>query len=120
MMVTRGIADIESANAFLANTFLPWFNKKCTKEPMHDMDCHRTVEGYDLDAILCPKELRTVRNDYTFQHDLVKYQIEAGDRKPQMLRKKVKLELRLDGNIKCKFNDKYIHFFPVQNLKVTK
>jgi transposase len=113
MMVTRGIADIESANAFL-----PWFNSKCTRPPMRDIDCHRTAEGYDLAAILCPKVERTVRRDYTFQNDNVKYQIEAGDTTPRMFRKRVVLELRLDGTIKCMFDGKYVHFLPGRKPKM--
>jgi hypothetical protein len=42
-------------------------------------------------------EVRLVTNDYTFQHNGWRHQIEAGDIEPRMRRAKITLEISLGG-----------------------
>ena len=111
MFAHRDISTIEQANEFLSAEFIPFWDKRYTVEPRLHEDAHRSAEGYDLDAILCEHEQRVVTNDYTFQYQGWRYQIEQRDVVATMRRNKITLELRSDGNIKAHFRGKYIHFY---------
>ncbi|MDR1656165.1 MAG: ISNCY family transposase [Deltaproteobacteria bacterium] len=113
----RDIKTIEEANFFLIKDFLPYWEKKHTSPPMCEQDVHRSVDGYNLDASLSIQTPRVVYNDYTFQFDSCRYQIEPMDMETKMRRNKVVIEERLDGTIKAKFNGKYIHFHIVEVVK---
>jgi hypothetical protein len=115
MMRTRKIDNIEDANRFLADKFMPWFNTKCTKAPLSDVDVHRPAEGIDLESILCEKVLKSVRKDFTFQHKNVKYQIEPGHMTSRLFRQKITLEIRTNGTIKANFDGKYLSFYQIKN-----
>jgi transposase len=93
-MRLRGIKSIEEANAFL-ETYLPEHNKRFRKEARLQADLHRpALHSRELDRILCIKEERTVKNDFTIAYDGKLYQIE------QMTRaEKVIVEERLDGSL---------------------
>jgi transposase len=116
MMKHRDINSIEEANNFVVVKFLPYWDKNLTHQPMNDTNVHRSVEGYNLDAILSVQESRVVTNDYTFQYKGWRYQIESKDMEPKMRRGNLVIEDRLDGSIKARFYDKYIHFHIVEQI----
>ena len=61
----------------------------------------RTLEGFDLAAILSEREDRTVTNNYTFQYGCYRYQIEPEDMESRMRRAKVTIKKRLDDYIRA-------------------
>jgi hypothetical protein len=61
---------------------------------------------------------RTITNDYTFQYNNWRYQIEAGDIDPAKRRDKITIQERVDGSIKAYFNGKYVHFYTTERMKV--
>jgi hypothetical protein len=65
------------------------------RPPLSDFDVHRSAVGYDLNSILSVHEVRLVTNDYAFQHNGWRHQIEAGDIEPRMCRAKITLEISL-------------------------
>ena len=74
-MRLRGIRTIPEANAFLP-VFLVPHNKRFKAEPKDSADLHRSVpKGCDLDAVLCIKTERFLRNDFTVLYDKSIYQI---------------------------------------------
>lgn len=86
------IKSIEEANAFL-ETYLPKYNNRFRKQPRVKADLHRpALHTRELDRILCIKEERTVKNDFTIAYNGKLYQIEQVTRA-----KKVIVEERLDG-----------------------
>jgi transposase len=93
-MRLQGVKSVEEANAFLEN-YLPKHNKRFRKEARLTADLHRpALHARDLDRILCIKEERTVKNDFTIAYEGKLYQIE------QMTRaEKVTVEVRLDGSL---------------------
>lgn len=60
------ISDLPSANAFLAETFLPAFNQQFAKPAAQPVDVHR-VPGAEVDLarVLSVQEPRVVQNDWT-------------------------------------------------------
>ncbi len=60
------ICDLESANRFLEEEFLPPFNQRFSIPPAQPGDLHRAVdEATDLDRILAVQEARVLQNDWT-------------------------------------------------------
>lgn len=75
-MRLRGIRTIEEGNQFLEE-YLPLYNKRFTVGPKEKDDLHRPLaKGVDLDAILCIKTDRALRNDFTVAHNRKLYQVE--------------------------------------------
>jgi hypothetical protein len=116
MMKHRDITSIQAANDFLERKFLPHWDEKYTHTPLNDIDLHRPVVGYDLGAILSVQEQRVVTNDYTFQYNGWRYQIDSRDMDARMRRNMITIEYRLNGDIKVRFNDKYIHYIRLQKI----
>lgn len=74
-MRLRGIKDIAEANRFLGQ-YMSLHNKRFTVTAVKGGTMHREVPaGLDLDAILCIKEHRVVRNDNTIAYKGKQYQI---------------------------------------------
>ena len=94
---------IAQANAVLAQTFLPWFNRRCTVKPASPNDAHRRLDpGTNLAAILSRQEERTVDNDYTIQYHTEVLQI-LPPPPPGLRKAKVIVEERLDGTRHLRF-----------------
>jgi hypothetical protein len=89
-----GVTSVDEANEFL-ESYLPKYNRRFRKEARLNADLHRPApHSRELDRILCIKEERTVKNDFTIAYDGKLYQIE------QMTRaKKVMVEQRLNGSL---------------------
>lgn len=88
------IKSVDEANAFL-EIYLPKYNNRFRKEARLNADLHRpALHARELDRILCIKEERSVKNDFTIAYDGKLYQIEQATRA-----KKVTVEVRLDGSL---------------------
>lgn len=91
-MRLAGIKSIDEANEFL-KTYLPKYNRKFKKKAASEANLHRpALHRRELDRILCIKEERTVKNDFTIAHNCKLYQIEEATRA-----RKVLVEERLDA-----------------------
>jgi hypothetical protein len=72
-------------------------------------DQHRPLsEAQDLAAILGHAEDRFIANDYTFsfagqRHQIQREQVQAG-----MRRQRLRVELRLDGELKARYQGRYL------------
>lgn len=62
-LVLHGITDMETANRYLKNQFLPAFNKGFKVTPREDGSAFVPLMGCHLREILCPQEERVVGND---------------------------------------------------------
>ncbi len=99
-----GIKSVEEANEFL-KTYLPKHNRKFKKQAVSEADLHRpALHSRELDRILCVKEERVVRNDFTVAHNGKLYQIEEAIRA-----KKVIVEERLDGTLHITYKGRDLH-----------
>jgi transposase len=104
-MRLQGIKSVDEANEFL-KTYLPKYNRRFTKPAASEADLHRpALHSRELDRILCIKEERTVKNDFTIAHNNTLYQIEQTTRA-----KKVTVEERLDGTLHITYNGQDLRF----------
>lgn len=93
-MRLKGICTLEGANAFLKE-YLPVFNKRFNVLAREKGDMHRKVpKGIRLESILCIKEERVVKNDYTVSYEAKVYQILT-----HVNRKRISIEEHLDNTI---------------------
>lgn len=90
----KGIKTIDEANQYIAE-YLEEHNKKFSKKPMSEFDAHRSLEGYDLERILCRKEERSLNSSGIFQFNKVFYQIQGVSQYRRLNKRKV--EIRMIG-----------------------
>jgi transposase len=69
-----GITDIEAANAFLREVYLPAHNARFAAEPAQSGSAFTPIPGVDLDEILCVQEERQVGNDNCVSYRTLKLQ----------------------------------------------
>jgi helix-turn-helix protein len=94
-----GAKDIETANAYLQQVFLPLWNRRFRREPRLAGDAHRgLLPGTNLDSVLSIRVSRTVSPDYTVRWDGASYRVEREQIARGMRGARVQLERRLDGS----------------------
>lgn len=100
---------LEQANRYLETDFLPWWNQHLKVVAKNPTDAHRPLDGeHDLAASLCLVETRQVTNDYTFRFDSNLYQIARSDIRTGLRGANVRIESRLDGTLKVRFQQHYL------------
>ncbi len=104
-MRLTGIKTIEEGNKFLEG-YLPLYNKRFSVRPRDKDDVHRPLpRGIDLNAILCIKTERTLRNDFTVAHNHKLYQIEDATRASKVI-----VQDRMDGSMKVTYQGRALRF----------
>jgi transposase len=103
------VCTLEAANAFLEKEYWPEWNE-CFARPVKDFpNQHRPLsETQDLAAILCHAEDRVIANDYTFAFAGRRYQIQREQVQAGMRRQRLRVELRLDGELKARYQQRYL------------
>jgi len=104
------VTTLEGANRFVQTFYLDEVNRLFAKAPADAQDAHRSAEGYDLAAILCPHETRTVANDHCVSIAGVAWQIEPAEITRGLRGAKVTVEHRLDGGMRLRWKDRYLAF----------
>jgi transposase len=93
-MRLAGVNNVRQANEFLIK-YLPTYNRKFKVKPASDADVHQSAPpSRVLDKILCIREQRTVRNDFTISYNGRLYQI-----KDPIKAQKIFVEERMDGSL---------------------
>ncbi|HMK52823.1 MAG TPA: ISNCY family transposase [Thermodesulfobacteriota bacterium] len=104
-MRLKGIRTIEEGNRFLAE-YLPVYNKRFSVRPREKEDLHRPLpKGLDLNAILCIKTERTLRNDFTVAHKRKLYQIEEATKASKVI-----VQDRMDGSMRITYQGQALRF----------
>ena len=93
-----GISDLESANRFLAETFLPAYHRKFNVRPASEADAHRAVPQA-LDAVLSWEVERVVQRDWTVAQGGVWYQLDRQHEALSLAGKKVIVRTLRDGRV---------------------
>ncbi len=104
------ISTMEAANAFLENEYWPEWNARFAR-PLQDFpNQHRSLtEQLELAAILCHVEPRVIGNDYTFSFAGQRYQIAREDAQASMRHQRLRVELRLNGELKARYQGRYVN-----------
>lgn len=104
-----GVATLEDANRYLDEKFVPWWNQHLVVLPAHPADAHRPLDKTcDLNAILSAVETRQVTSDYTLRFQGKIYRIGRADVRPGLRGGRVRIEVRLDGSIHARFQERYL------------
>jgi len=102
------VDTIKNGNAYIETRYLPLWEERFTVTPAQPADVHRSISGYDLDAILSIQNTRTITNDYTVRYENQVLQIEKSEVGGGMRGSKVLVEERLDGSIHLRWGKRYL------------
>jgi hypothetical protein len=94
-----GAKDLETANAYLEQVFLPLWNRRFRRQSQLAGDAHRALQpGTNLDSVLSIRESRRVSADYTVRWEGVIYRVKREQITAGMRAARVQLERRRDGS----------------------
>lgn len=103
------VRTLEDANRFLENEYWPEWNARFARPVAEFPNHHRPLnEHLDLAAILCHVEERVIGNDYTFSFAGRRFQILRAVVEAGMRRQRLRVELRLDGELKARYRGRYV------------
>jgi hypothetical protein len=122
-MRMKNINNIEDANIFLKDKFVPWFNSRYAVIPKSNNNCHRGLDistTAKLSGIFSKHYVRGINNDFTVQYKTKWYQLKQIQPLTVYKTDKVLIEERLDNTIEIKYKNRYLNFFelPEKPLKV--
>jgi len=122
-MRLAGVSTIETANIFLKETFIPFFNSRFAVVPRSGNNCHRALDigtRSKLGGIFSKHYIRGINNDFTVQYNTKWYQLKEIQPTTIFRTEKVMIEERLDDTIKIKYKNHYLNFFllPDKPLKI--
>ena len=95
------ISDLDEANGFLEEWFLPEFNGRFTVAAQEQSDVHRRVgRGVRLERVLSFQEERVVQNDWTVCWRKRRFQLTEANRRLSLRGRRVVVCEELDGTIR--------------------
>lgn len=94
-----GITDMDAANRFLAETFVPEHNRQFREAPAEEGSAFTAWAGTNLADILCIQEERVVGNDNTVRYERRVLQIPADRHRHHYVKCKVKVHEYPDGTL---------------------
>lgn len=92
-----GITDMDQANRYLREIYIPSHNAKFGKPPASDKSAFVPASGLDLKNILCKQEERTVQNDNTVRIHGQILQIPASPERHHFVKAQVQVNTYPDG-----------------------
>lgn len=111
-MRLNNISNAKTANKFLAEKYLPWFNARFMVEPRAKANLHRPLgkqEIEKLDMIFSRQYERVVRNDFTIYHLKQRFQLLKEQPATICKKDKVAAEEHQDGSIHFRLRGKYLN-----------
>jgi transposase len=103
------ITTLEAANEFLENEYWPEWNARFARPVENFPNQHRALTPHlELAAILCHVEQRVIGNDYTFSFAGRRYQIARAEAQAGMRHQRLRVELRLNGELKARYQGRYL------------
>lgn len=112
-----GVSDIETANRFLEEVYIPYWNERFAVEPAEPRDAHRPLpKNVNLDALFAETSTRTVQADFTIRFRNRRFQIPKHQAKGIRPAHKLTVEERLDGALHFRFERRYLQLELVEAL----
>jgi transposase len=103
------VANLEAANVFLEKEYWPEWNERFARPVKDFPNQHRALgPSQDLATILCHVEERVIANDYTFSFAGQRYQIPREQVQAGMRRQPLRVELGLNGELKARYQGRYL------------
>jgi transposase len=110
------VKTMQAANVFLEKEYWPDWNTRFAKPPKEGTDFHRPLTSdLDLAAALSHVESRVITNDFTFSFAGRRYQIARQDMQAGMKRQSLRVELRLNGELKARYEGRYLEIHECGN-----
>jgi len=111
-----GAKDLETANGYLEQGFMPLWNERFRCPPQLAGDAHRAVpKGMNLDSVLSIRESRTVTADYTVRWQGVIYRVEREQVRVGMRGARVQLERWRDGSRWMRWRNRTLALAPCES-----
>ena len=98
-LALAGISDMEEANSYIAEVYLPAYNEEFAVAPSEVGDVFVPWAGGDLDDILCEHYTRTVNNDNCVRFEGLSLQIPPDKYRCHYVRVKVRVHRYPDGRL---------------------
>jgi transposase len=98
-LALHGITDMNAANRYLAQTYLPSFNAEFMQPAPEEGSVFVPWNGENLDDILCEQDERTVSADNCVSFEGMKLQIPANRYRCHYVRVMVQVHRYLDGSL---------------------
>ena len=121
------VRTMQEANAFLEREYWPESNQRFARPITEFPNQHRPLTPQlDLAATLCHVEERVISNDYTFSFASRQFQIAREDVQAGMRRQRLRIEVRLDGELYARYQGRYLSIsrcgprVPAEELPVRK
>ena len=103
------VTTMKEANEFLEKEYWPEWNERFARPLAGIVDLHRPLTaGQDLAASLSHVQHHVIDNGFTFRFAGRHYRILAKDVKPGMRKQRLRIELRLSGEIKARYEGQYV------------
>jgi transposase len=103
------VSTLEAANVFLEQEYWPEWNARFARPVADFPNQHRPLsEHLQLATILCHVKPRVIANDYTFSFAGQRYQIAREDAQAGMRQQRLRVELRLDGELQARYQGRYL------------
>ena len=112
-MRLKNISAPETANQFLEQEFIPWFNNRYAVLAKSKADLHRKLtrqEKGQLPSILSRHSHRTVSQDFTIRFNNKYYQLLKDQPATICPRERVIIEQRIDGSLWIGLRTKYLNY----------
>jgi hypothetical protein len=109
------INSIEEANELLTGGFADDLNRKFAVEARESADFHRNSNGYDLDAIFCIEEERSLSEDWIVRYNNSYYQLDRKSRTPPTVRS-VKIRHYLNGEMHISYRNQESTYVSLDQL----
>ncbi len=108
-MRVAGISTLDAANRFLADSWVPFWNKRFVVEPENALDAHRPLPaGIDLEALFAETETRKVARDFIIRFKNRYWQIPEQEARGVRPGDEVVVERRLCGDIHFRIGQRYL------------
>ena len=102
-------STMKAANEFLEREYWPEWNERFARPLTGIVDLHRPLGAQqDLAASLSHVEHPVIDNGFTFRFAGRRYRILPKDVKTGMRRQRVRIELRLSGELRARFEGQYV------------
>lgn len=115
----EGLRDMEAANAYLEQTFLPRLNARFAQAPADSLDRHLPTTVEQLDQALCLKEQRTAGGDQCLSFQGQVLQLTPGRGTPSLAGKIVTVRQSLDGSVTVQWRGQVIAHRPLAKRPTT-
>jgi len=114
------ISTLESANRFLEEVFIPFWNERFTVVPRVAENFHRPLpDGVDLMEVFAEPHPRLIRPDFTIRYENTYYQVPKREAKASMPGTRIIIARRLDGELSFRWRNIPVHLVTLKGLPLS-